>query len=184
MSKAQTTRFKVDSPSKLEESPSSTTARPFIKWAGGKRWLAAHVEKIKPKAWNGRYFEPFVGGGALFFALRPKRATLAERETADLARMAARKNMLQMNEAAIDNMDWSTQINMLASSKAYNPGFAPIVEDAFKTDLHSFRNARNLFDHKVNSRHEDKRRELQFAERMMQGPRLVAELVRLKRKIQ
>ncbi len=36
---------------------------------------------------------------------------------------------------------------------------------------------------KVNNKWEDKRRELQFAERMMQGPRIVAELVRLKRSL-
>lgn len=52
--------------------------RPFVKWVGGKRWLTAHIEKIKPKGWGGRYFEPFVGGGALFFALQPKRATLSD----------------------------------------------------------------------------------------------------------
>lgn len=109
---------------------------------------------------------------------------IAERETQDLAIVGVRKNLLAKTEEAIKNMDWSNQINMLASVGAYNPGCGPIIEDEFKTDLHSFRNARNLFDHKVNSKHEDKRRELQFAERMMQGPRLVAELVRLKRKIQ
>lgn len=52
--------------------------QPFVKWAGGKRWLTAQIGKIKPKGWTGRYFEPFVGGGALFFALQPKRATLSD----------------------------------------------------------------------------------------------------------
>ncbi|HKW30818.1 MAG TPA: Dam family site-specific DNA-(adenine-N6)-methyltransferase [Verrucomicrobiae bacterium] len=77
---------------KSEESPSSTPARPFIKWAGGKRWLAAHVEKIKPKAWNGRYFEPFVGGGALFFALQPKKATLSDANKELIATYLAIRN--------------------------------------------------------------------------------------------
>jgi DNA adenine methylase len=53
-------------------------AQPFVKWAGGKRWLAAHIQKITPNGWNGHYYEPFVGGGALFFALKPKRATLSD----------------------------------------------------------------------------------------------------------
>jgi DNA adenine methylase len=55
-----------------------TEPLPFVKWAGGKRWLAAQIGKIKPQGWSGRYYEPFVGGGALFFALQPKRATLSD----------------------------------------------------------------------------------------------------------
>jgi DNA adenine methylase len=52
-------------------------ARPFLKWAGGKRQLLPELLRHAPKPF-GRYFEPFVGGGALFFALRPARATLAD----------------------------------------------------------------------------------------------------------
>jgi DNA adenine methylase len=65
-------------PQRATEGQCPNDARPFVKWAGGKRWLAAHAEKIKPKDWDGRYYEPFVGGGALFFALQPKRATLSD----------------------------------------------------------------------------------------------------------
>jgi DNA adenine methylase len=55
----------------------SESARPFIKWAGGKRQLLPELlRRVPPRM--GRYFEPFVGGGALFFALRPKRAVLAD----------------------------------------------------------------------------------------------------------
>jgi DNA adenine methylase len=53
------------------------SARPFLKWAGGKRQLLPHLLRHAPRTF-GRYFEPFVGGGALFFALRPPRATLAD----------------------------------------------------------------------------------------------------------
>jgi DNA adenine methylase len=53
------------------------TGRPFLKWAGGKRQiLPALLERVPSN--HGRYFEPFVGGGALFFARRPKRALLAD----------------------------------------------------------------------------------------------------------
>jgi DNA adenine methylase len=51
--------------------------RPFVKWAGGKRQLLRAIRAHVPAKY-GRYFEPFVGGGALFFALRPKRATLTD----------------------------------------------------------------------------------------------------------
>jgi len=43
-------------------------AQPFIKWVGGKRGLISQIIPLLPKAFN-NYFEPFVGGGALFFEL-------------------------------------------------------------------------------------------------------------------
>jgi hypothetical protein len=108
---------------------------------------------------------------------------IVERETESLAILAFRKNLLKPNEAAIKNMNWSDQINTLASHHACPTGSSPIIGDPFKHDLHSFRGARNLVDHKVSSKREDKKRELQFADRMMQGPRLVAELMRLRRSL-
>jgi DNA adenine methylase len=48
---------------------------PFLKWAGGKRWLASTIGKhIFPIA--GRYIEPFLGSGAVYFHLRPAVALL------------------------------------------------------------------------------------------------------------
>lgn len=46
--------------------------RPLIKWAGGKSREIKHIEKIIPPF--DRYFEPFFGGGAVYFALEPHRA--------------------------------------------------------------------------------------------------------------
>jgi len=55
----------------------TAAGRPFLKWAGGKRQLLPTLRRHAPP--NPRhYFEPFVGGGALFFATRPKRAVLAD----------------------------------------------------------------------------------------------------------
>jgi len=42
--------------------------QPFIKWVGGKRGLLSQILPLIPKKFN-NYFEPFVGGGALFFEL-------------------------------------------------------------------------------------------------------------------
>ncbi|MGA7123972.1 MAG: DNA adenine methylase [Polyangiaceae bacterium] len=61
----------------LEVVREPAASRPFLKWAGGKRQLLPSLLQRAP-ANPGRYFEPFVGGGALFFALRPKKAVLAD----------------------------------------------------------------------------------------------------------
>ncbi|AUX41778.1 DNA adenine methylase [Sorangium cellulosum] len=51
--------------------------RPFLKWAGGKGQLLRQFQPLLPASY-GRYFEPFVGGAALFFSLQPERATLTD----------------------------------------------------------------------------------------------------------
>jgi len=51
--------------------------KPFIKWAGGKRWLVSNPCFSVPK-FSGRYIEPFLGGGAVYFHLRPKDAILSD----------------------------------------------------------------------------------------------------------
>src|SRR5882724_536807 len=48
---------------------------PFLKWAGGKRWLAPLIHKQIGHV-TGRYIEPFLGSGAMFFRLQPKKAIL------------------------------------------------------------------------------------------------------------
>lgn len=47
--------------------------KPVIKWVGGKRQLLSELKKYMPKEFN-TYFEPFIGGGALFFDLKIKKS--------------------------------------------------------------------------------------------------------------
>lgn len=54
---------------------SSITIAPFVKWAGGKRQLLAQIRERMPENYN-RYFEPFVGGGAVTFGLLPQDAVI------------------------------------------------------------------------------------------------------------
>ncbi|WP_026730896.1 DNA adenine methylase [Fischerella sp. PCC 9605] len=58
--------------------------KPFLKWAGGKRQLVPLiVENYIPKNYNSQttYYEPFLGGGALLFALQPKKAVINDSNT-------------------------------------------------------------------------------------------------------
>ena len=48
---------------------SGQSSNPFLKWAGGKTQLLRQFEPIFPKTFN-RFFEPFLGSGAVFFFLR------------------------------------------------------------------------------------------------------------------
>lgn len=51
---------------------------PFLRWPGGKRWLVASYPECLPRRIGGRYLEPFLGGGTVFFHLRPARAVLSD----------------------------------------------------------------------------------------------------------
>ncbi len=53
------------------------TPKPLLKWAGGKTQLLSELLPRVPKKY-GRYIEPFFGGGALFFALAPEQAIIAD----------------------------------------------------------------------------------------------------------
>jgi len=55
----------------------SMLVKPVVKWVGGKRQLLPEIDKLKPKTgtWN-KYYEPFIGGGALLFHLQPKSAII------------------------------------------------------------------------------------------------------------
>lgn len=51
--------------------------KPVIKWVGGKRQLINELKSFLPKDYN-RYFEPFIGGGALFFSLKHQNSFISD----------------------------------------------------------------------------------------------------------
>lgn len=55
----------------VEKNFEKIACSPFLKWPGGKRQLLHELLKRFPKEYN-RFFEPFVGGGALFFKIKPE----------------------------------------------------------------------------------------------------------------
>ncbi|MHA3839351.1 Dam family site-specific DNA-(adenine-N6)-methyltransferase [Mycoplasma sp. HF14] len=54
--------------------------KPFVKWAGGKTQILDELLKYVPEKFN-TYYEPFLGGGALFFKLQPKKAVINDINT-------------------------------------------------------------------------------------------------------
>ena len=52
-------------------------AKPILKWAGGKTQMLGDLFPKVPTSY-GRYIEPFFGGGAMFFALQPENAVIAD----------------------------------------------------------------------------------------------------------
>jgi DNA adenine methylase len=55
----------------------SVEPKPFVKWAGGKRQLIDVLIGNVPRKYNA-YIEPFVGGGALLFGLKPQKAVISD----------------------------------------------------------------------------------------------------------
>ena len=56
---------------------SKQNLKPIMKWAGGKAQMLKDILPTIP-TYTGKYIEPFFGGGALFFALQPDNAVIAD----------------------------------------------------------------------------------------------------------
>jgi DNA adenine methylase len=85
----------------------ATEPAPILKWVGGKsRILAQLLPLLPPGAELMRHVEPFMGGGAMFFARRPARALLADKNASLCATYAAVRdevdtviaNLLELSE--------------------------------------------------------------------------------------
>lgn len=57
--------------------PKLPRTKPFLKWAGGKTQLLNELLTKVPAKFD-RYIEPFLGGGSMFFAIRPNEAVLSD----------------------------------------------------------------------------------------------------------
>ncbi len=117
-------------------------ARPFLKWAGGKSQLLPELSRRIPDRF-GRYHEPFVGGGALFFHLWNNRrldqgATLSDLnpELIDCY-LAARDHVEALIELLQRLRPFATDRDFFYEIRSWDrqPGFAqrPLVERAART---------------------------------------------------
>lgn len=61
----------------LEKKNRDILTKPILKWAGGKTQLLKELTKKIPASY-GQYIEPFIGGGALFFALSPENSVISD----------------------------------------------------------------------------------------------------------
>lgn len=51
---------------------------PFLRWAGGKKWLVQRIKNTLDVNLYSSFHEPFVGGGAMLFNFQPKRAFISD----------------------------------------------------------------------------------------------------------
>ncbi len=81
----------------------ATKPSPVVKWAGGKTSLLTRIAARLPEAY-GAYIEPFLGGGAAFFALRPERALVADSNAELIAMYEAIRDEPAALMAALDTL--------------------------------------------------------------------------------
>lgn len=62
---------------KVQSKYSAVQARPILKWAGGKTQILNEIMAKSPDRFNS-YIEPFIGGGAMFFAMQPRVGVIAD----------------------------------------------------------------------------------------------------------
>ncbi|KMW57695.1 Methyl-directed repair DNA adenine methylase [Candidatus Rhodobacter oscarellae] len=72
---------------------------PFLKWAGGKRWLVEQQDTLFDISFE-RYIEPFLGSGSVFFSIQPSNAILSDAN----ARLIECYKSIQKNYARIEEL--------------------------------------------------------------------------------
>lgn len=85
----------------------SIHAKPILKWAGGKSQMLKYILPLIPN-YSGRYIEPFLGGGAVYFALNPDNAIISD----------SNPELINMYRQVADNVESViTYLNMYKNDK-------------------------------------------------------------------
>lgn len=93
---------------------SHSVIMPFVKWAGGKRQLLTQIKERMPAQYN-RYYEPFVGGGAVIFELLPENAVIND---INKALINAYRKIAEVPEAFLEQISRLDE-EMWEDGKAY-----------------------------------------------------------------
>lgn len=78
--------------------------KPFLKWAGGKTQLLEEIHKVLPSTYD-VYYEPFLGGGAVFLSLQPSKAVVSDINPQLIYTYKAIRNSVDELCCAIDDID-------------------------------------------------------------------------------
>lgn len=117
----------------------------IVKWAGGKTQLLPQLLEIVPKEYN-TYYEPFIGGGALYFALEPQRAVLNDLNPQLINLYKQIKERPEALEIALD--EWFEKYNTAEDKQAcyyfvrelYNEYLTNDTKDIYSAALMVFLN--------------------------------------------
>ena len=102
-------------------------AGPVLKWAGGKQGIADRLVRFFPADFE-RYFEPFVGGGSVLFALRPERAVIGDANGWLIDTYEAIRDDHEQVADLLDNLENSKEEYL--KIRAFLPETLPLVQRA------------------------------------------------------
>lgn len=112
--------------SRPADSLEDVTVRSFLRWQGSKRAQADSIARLAVPS-TGRYFEPFLGGGSVYFALRPDQAVLGDQL---LPLILAYTAVRDEPESVIEMLDRIAQLDDYYHVRSLNPGTMSAVEQA------------------------------------------------------
>jgi DNA adenine methylase len=114
----------------------TNTLTPFLKWAGGKEQELKYILPLLPSF--DHYYEPFVGGGAVFFSLQANKSFINDKslELCNLYQMIAQTDQAFFNALDILLQDWqrvsdivdANEEELVAIYQAYSDNQCSIVE--------------------------------------------------------
>jgi len=90
--------------------------KPFVKWAGGKTQLLQNIREVIPEKYD-TYYEPFLGGGAVLFDLKPQKAIVSDINPQLINAYLTIRN--SVNEL-MDTIDCIDRENEITSELYYN----------------------------------------------------------------